>query len=177
MKQTETLTHSTHVNGWEPAVYFSCVGQHFRLFHVSNLSVRNFRVFLLMYPGSPSQAAQSVLTRRRGTERRARRSASSTRCTAAAAPHTPHDLPRSPTGHRLSPICFTIQIGRNIYTLVFRIVCLLGFGRVHGKVILRPSSFYRQDTHFTSCYFYHLSFTLRQIITSFYHGHWTVVTW
>ena len=52
MKQTEILTHATHVNGWEPAVYMSCMSQNFRLFHVSNLSVRNFRIFLLMYPGS-----------------------------------------------------------------------------------------------------------------------------
>ena len=54
MKQTEILTHATHVNGWEPAVYMSCMSQNFRLFHVSNLSVRNFRIFLLMYTGSPS---------------------------------------------------------------------------------------------------------------------------
>ena len=50
MKQTEILTHATHVNGWFPAVYMSCMSQNFRLFHVSNLSVRNFRFFLLMYP-------------------------------------------------------------------------------------------------------------------------------
>ena len=31
----------------------SCMSQNFRLFHVSNLSVRNFRIFLLMYTGSP----------------------------------------------------------------------------------------------------------------------------
>ena len=52
MKQTEILTHATHVNGWFPAVYMSCMSQNFRLFHVSNLSVRNFRIFLLMYTGS-----------------------------------------------------------------------------------------------------------------------------
>ena len=52
MKQTEILTRATHVNGWEPAVYMSCMSQNFRLFHVSNLSVRNFRIFLLMYTGS-----------------------------------------------------------------------------------------------------------------------------
>ena len=52
MKQTEILTHATHVNGWEPAVYMSCMSQNFRLFHLSNLSVRNFRIFLLMYTGS-----------------------------------------------------------------------------------------------------------------------------
>ena len=54
MKQTEILTHATQVNGWEPAVYMSCMSQNFRLFHVSNLSVRNFRIFLLMYTGSVS---------------------------------------------------------------------------------------------------------------------------
>ena len=54
MKQTEILTHATHVNGWEPAVYMSGMSQNFRLFHVSNLSVRNFRIFLLMYTGSLS---------------------------------------------------------------------------------------------------------------------------
>ena len=52
MKQTEILIHVTHVNGWEPAVYMSYMNQNFRLFHESNLSVRNFRIFLLMYPGS-----------------------------------------------------------------------------------------------------------------------------
>ena len=54
MKQTTILTHATHVNGWEPVVYMSCMGQNCRLFHVSNLSVRNFRIFLLMYTGSVS---------------------------------------------------------------------------------------------------------------------------
>ena len=45
MKQTGILTHATHVNGWFPAVYMSCISQNFRLLHVSNLSVRNFRFF------------------------------------------------------------------------------------------------------------------------------------
>ena len=49
MKQTDILTHATRVNGWFPAVYMSCMSRNFRLFHVSNLSVRNFRIFLLMY--------------------------------------------------------------------------------------------------------------------------------
>ena len=57
MKQTEILTHATHVSGWEPAVYMSCMSQNFRLFHVSNLSVRNFRIVLLMYTGSLHGAA------------------------------------------------------------------------------------------------------------------------
>ena len=40
----------------------SCRGQNFRLLNVSNLSVRNFRIFLVMYPGSvhlytPSEGA------------------------------------------------------------------------------------------------------------------------
>ena len=43
--KTEILTHATHVNGCEPAVYMSCMSQNFRLFHVSNLSVWNFRFF------------------------------------------------------------------------------------------------------------------------------------
>ena len=43
-KQTETLTHATHANGWS-AVYMSCMSQNFRLLHVSNLAVRNFRFF------------------------------------------------------------------------------------------------------------------------------------
>ena len=48
----EFLTHGTHVNGWEPAVYLSFMSQNFRLPLVSNLSVLNLRIFLLMYPGS-----------------------------------------------------------------------------------------------------------------------------
>ena len=71
MKQTEILTHATHVNGWFPAVYMSCMSQNFRLFHVSNLSVRNFRIFLLMYTGSlragltshPARDARAIGTR------------------------------------------------------------------------------------------------------------------
>ena len=51
MKQTEILTHPTHVNGWLPAVYMTCMSQNFRFFHVSNLSVRNIGIFPLMYPG------------------------------------------------------------------------------------------------------------------------------
>ena len=54
MKQTKILTDVTHVNGWFPAVYMSYIGQSFRLFHVSNLSV-NFQIFLLMYPRSMTQ--------------------------------------------------------------------------------------------------------------------------
>ena len=38
-------------NGWFSAVYMSCMNQNFRLFHVSNLSVRNFRIFLLIHTG------------------------------------------------------------------------------------------------------------------------------
>ena len=51
VKQPEIWTHATHVNGWEPAVYMSCMSQNFRLFHVSNLSVLNFPIVLLMYLG------------------------------------------------------------------------------------------------------------------------------
>ena len=60
MKQTEILTHATHVNGWFPAVYMSCMSQNFRLFHVSNLSVRNFRIFPLMYTGSLIRATPAA---------------------------------------------------------------------------------------------------------------------
>ena len=46
VKQTEILTHASHVNtaGSQP-VYMNCMCQNFRLFHVSNLSVRNFPNF------------------------------------------------------------------------------------------------------------------------------------
>ena len=50
------LTHAAHVNGWFPAVYMSRMSQNFRLFQVSNLSVRNFRIFLLMYTESLTAA-------------------------------------------------------------------------------------------------------------------------
>ena len=66
LREIEVLTHVTHVNGWFPAVYVSCMSQNFRLFHVSNLSVRNFRIFLLMYPGSPTgQTVTSATAGRR----------------------------------------------------------------------------------------------------------------
>ena len=58
----EILTHATPVNGWFPAVYMSCMSQNFHLFHVSNLSVRNFRIFLLMYTGSVAWT-RGVITR------------------------------------------------------------------------------------------------------------------
>ena len=70
MKQTEILTHATHVNGWEPAVYMSCMSQNFRLFHVSNLSVRNFRIFLLMYPGSLTDNSSTKTSLSRVSEKR-----------------------------------------------------------------------------------------------------------
>ena len=53
MRETNgILTRATHVNGWEPAVHMRGMSQNFRLFHVSNLAVRNFRIFMLMYTGS-----------------------------------------------------------------------------------------------------------------------------
>ena len=45
MKQTEILTHATHVNDGEPAVCMSCMSQNFRIFHVSNLSFKTFEFF------------------------------------------------------------------------------------------------------------------------------------
>ena len=47
MKQTEVLTHVSHV------VYMTYMSQ-ILLCHASNLFVLNFRIFLLMYPGSLS---------------------------------------------------------------------------------------------------------------------------
>ena len=49
VKQTQVFTRVTHV-------YMSFTSQNFRLHHVSNLSVRNIRIFLLMSPGSLSAA-------------------------------------------------------------------------------------------------------------------------
>ena len=54
MKQTQVLTPVAHVNGWFLSVYTSYKSQNFRLFVESNLSVLNFRIFLLMYLGSQS---------------------------------------------------------------------------------------------------------------------------
>ena len=42
----------------------SCTSQNFRLFHVSNLSVRNFRIFLLMYTGPHCQGIDRLTPRR-----------------------------------------------------------------------------------------------------------------
>ena len=48
------------------------MSQNFRLFHVSNLSVRNFRIFLLMYTGSvlavTEPAADGLVTLSRAGE-------------------------------------------------------------------------------------------------------------
>ena len=46
------MSHITYANGWFPDVYMSYRSQNFCLFHVSNLSVLNFRFFLLLYPRS-----------------------------------------------------------------------------------------------------------------------------
>ena len=45
MKQTEILTHATHVNGWFPAVYMSCMSQNFRLFHYRIYPLETFEFF------------------------------------------------------------------------------------------------------------------------------------
>ena len=42
--------------------YFSCMSQKFSLFHVSNLSVRNFLFFLLMYTGSVTPQRSGAAT-------------------------------------------------------------------------------------------------------------------
>ena len=54
------LTHLAHVNGWEPAVYMTYMTQNFCVLHVSNLSARNFRFFLLMYPGSVTVSVAQI---------------------------------------------------------------------------------------------------------------------
>ena len=41
----EVLTHVSHVNGWEPAVYMRYMCQNFHLFHVSNSSLLIFSNF------------------------------------------------------------------------------------------------------------------------------------
>ena len=46
----------------------SCMIQNFRLFHVSNLSVRNFQIFLLMYTGSVRAARYTRRPFARGCE-------------------------------------------------------------------------------------------------------------
>ena len=38
----------------------SCMSQNFRLFLVSNLSVQNFRIFQLMYPGSQTAVVSAT---------------------------------------------------------------------------------------------------------------------
>ena len=48
----------------------SCMRQNFRLFHVSNLSVRNFRIFLLMYTGSSRAGRVTLQEGGRRAERR-----------------------------------------------------------------------------------------------------------
>ena len=55
-------------NSCKRAVYMSCMSQNFRLLHVSNLSVRNFRIFLLMYPGSVTWTLGSWGTPPRGRD-------------------------------------------------------------------------------------------------------------
>ena len=51
------VDYATHVSSWYPAVYVSCMRQNYRLFHILNLSVRNFPIFLLMSPGSLRRTA------------------------------------------------------------------------------------------------------------------------
>ena len=51
-RERKFWARATHVNGWEPAVYMSYTSQNLRFFHASNLSVRNFRICMLMYQGS-----------------------------------------------------------------------------------------------------------------------------
>ena len=54
----ETFYSLAHINGCFPALLMSNTCQNFRLFLVTNLSFLNFRFFLLMYPGSVTDAAR-----------------------------------------------------------------------------------------------------------------------
>ena len=45
MKQTEILTHATHVNGWFPAVYMSCMSQNFVCFTYRIYPFETFEFF------------------------------------------------------------------------------------------------------------------------------------
>ena len=45
MKQTEVLTHATHVNGWFPAVYMSCMSQKFRFISYRIYPFKSFGFF------------------------------------------------------------------------------------------------------------------------------------
>ena len=42
MKQTEILTHATHVNGWFLAVYMSCMSHNFRFIEFIRSKLSNF---------------------------------------------------------------------------------------------------------------------------------------
>ena len=46
-------------NGWSQAVCISYTSESFRLFHASNLYVLNYRLCLLMYPGSETDPVRS----------------------------------------------------------------------------------------------------------------------
>ena len=61
-----------YVQGWSPAVYTTYTSQNFRLFHVSKLSVLNFRISLLMYPWSLPAVRRVLLYGERGRPASAR---------------------------------------------------------------------------------------------------------
>ena len=67
MKRADVLSRVVHVNnGWDPAIYIIHISQNFCLFHAPNLSVLNFRVFQLMYPGSVSRSSGAMSGRAGG---------------------------------------------------------------------------------------------------------------
>ena len=49
----------------DPVVYMSYTSQNFCLFHLSNLSVLNYRICLLMYAGVTVDGADTALRERR----------------------------------------------------------------------------------------------------------------
>ena len=92
----------------------SCMSQNLRLFHVSNLSVRNFGIFLLMYTGSvttgPDRSGFHWPTcrfYRALTGRESRREFDADGDTAECRPTSVHSatLPRPSYVHRLSTLC------------------------------------------------------------------------
>ena len=56
----DSINSCKRLNSWELAVYMSYTSQNFRLFHVSNLSVLNFRIVCLCIRGRRSIREMSV---------------------------------------------------------------------------------------------------------------------
>ena len=60
VRPTEVIRYSGNsCKRLDPSVNMNYISQNFRLFYVSNLSVLNFWIFLLMYPGSVPAATSA----------------------------------------------------------------------------------------------------------------------